>query len=595
MEIKGLDQSVQCEQFGTSAEAIMENNELKDYSNFSKEELLEKLKVIIESENITKIKNDVDTIKVAFYKRHKSEIEEDKTSFLAQDGNKEEDYKLPIDDCETRLKELLSIYRGKRDDHNKAIELEHQKNFEAKQQVIENLKALVEKGDGDAAAFDSFKKLQKEWSSIGQIDKAKLNDIWKSYHLYVENFYNILKVNKELKDLDLKKNFEAKNSLCEQAESLILEPMVVEAFRKLQDIHDAWREIGPVNNELKEEQWNRFKSASVIINKKHQDYFEGIKQEQVANLNLKKELCDKVVIINSSDISTRKTWETATEQVIDIQKIWKTIGFAPKKENTRIYEAFKSLCNDFFNRKKDYFVAKKENYSKNISLKKEICEKIEEYKLSEDWSKATSAILELQKSWKEIGIIPKKESDELWGRFRKSCDEFFARKALHFSEMEKVYEENLTEKLSIIEELKSFTAETPEKALDLLKAIQNKWGKIGYVPIKTRDRVLNEYRDIINNLFKTYKGSMYEHKMEKFKSKVSSIKANKGSLNHDRERLINKIKQLEADVILLENNIGFFAKSKNAQAMINDVENKIKATKENVISLKEKVKIIDNQ
>ncbi|MEG1554925.1 MAG: DUF349 domain-containing protein [Rikenellaceae bacterium] len=590
-----LDYPVQSEQLGTSAEEFTAETTTSEVNKSTKETLLDELKTIIDTKPCDEIKAEVESIKIAFYKKHKTEIDEAKAAFVAN-GGAEENFVPEVDDCEVRLKSLLAIYRQKKEQLTKSVEEEHAKNLAAKQAVIASLKELTESGNGDITAFETFKKLQQEWSNIGQVDKTKLNDLWKTYHLYVENFYNILKVNRELRDLDLKRNFEAKNEIRIQAESLILEPKVVDAFNNLQELHERWREIGPVSHELKEEQWNRFRNASVLVNKRHQDYFEGVKQEQLTNLNLKKELCDKVRTILESQPASRKEWETETAVISDIQKLWKTIGFAPKKDNTHIYEEFKGLCNDFFFKKHEYFMSLRERYDDNLSKKTELCLKAEELQMSEEWGSATAALLELQKAWKGVGSVAKKESDELWTRFRKACDTFFGRKSAHFEVQDKKYDDNLKAKLSIIEELKNFTATTPEAALDTLKEIQNRWGEIGFVSIKMKDKVQNEYRELINTLFKTFKGSYNEHKLDKFKNKVSSIKAtNPKGLNQDRERLLFKIKEVEGDIMLWENNIGFFAKSKNAEAMIRDVENKIKAAKESIVTLKEKIKIIDNK
>lgn len=601
METNGLNESVQSEQLEPAVQDTHNEPETTAFTGMSKDELLKTLGELIEEKPVTEIKADVDAIKVAFYKRHKSEVESEKAAFLAG-GGKEEDFKPQTDDSEKKLKELLAVYREKREKVNQDLSAEHAKNYAAKLEVIERLKRLVETGETDVNAFDTFKKLQQEWNSTGPVDKAKVNDLWNNYHLQVENFYNILKVNKELRDLDLKKNFEAKNALCEQAESLMLEPMVVEAFRKLQLLHDEWREIGPVAKELKEEQWERFKRASVIINKKHQDYFENIRQEQITNLNLKTELCNKARVIAEKELTTKKEWEEETNNILELQKLWRTIGFAPKKDNNRVYEEFRSLCNSFFAKKRDYFASLKGSYQENIDKKNELCLKAEElqsvdYQSNEEWGKVTEQLIALQKEWKSVGPVPKKESDELWARFRKACDGFFEKKSAFYESLDKQYDVNLKAKKDIIEELKNFSAESPAEALEKLKEIQSRWGQIGFVSIKVKDKVNSEYRELINGLFKTFKGDYNEQKLEKFKSKVSNIKSSKGkgALYSDREKMAARVRQLENDIALWENNIGFFAKSANAQAMIQDVENKIKAAKDNIQSLIEKIKIIDSQ
>ena len=397
-----------------------------------------------------------------------------------------------------------------------------------------------------------------------------------------------------MRDLDLKKNYEQKLALCEQAEALVLEPSIVEAFHKLQKLHDEWREIGPVANEYKEVLWNRFKEASSRINKQHQEFFENIKQEQLRNLELKSELCVKAEELAQQPLTSRKEWNKASEKLFEIQKVWKTIGFAPKKDNNAIYERFRNACDKFFEAKRTYYAGLKGEMEHNLQLKTELCEAAEALRDSEEWKKTTDELIALQARWKEIGAVSRRYSDQVWKRFRAACDKFFERKSAHFASVDGEHEENLRQKLALLDEMAA--ADVKAGGYDVIREFQRRWGEIGFVPIKQKDAVQKRYKAAVDALFSVLRGSERDRSMDRFREKVSTLKASGDRrLRSERERLYNKVRQLEQEIALLENNIGFFAKSKNAEALVADVRAKIARARGEMAAAIEKVKLIDRQ
>ena len=424
--------------------------------------------------------------------------------------------------------------------------------------------------------------------------QARVKDLWETYNLHVENFYNFIKINKELRDLDLKKNYEQKLALCEQAEALVLEPSVVEAFRKLQKLHDEWRETGPVPNEYKEALWERFKTASSRINKAHQEYFEGLKAEQTRNLELKTGLCAAAEELISRPLVSRKEWNRASDRLLEIQKTWKTIGFAPKKDNNRIYERFRAACDRFFEAKRDFYSGVKGEMEHNLQLKTELCEAAESLSGSEEWKKTTDELIALQARWKEIGAVPRRYSDQIWKRFRAACDAFFERKAAHFADVDSEQSENLRRKLALLDEMAA--ADIKTGGFDAIREFQRRWGEIGFVPIKQKESVQKRYKAAVDAMFDTLRGSERERSMGRFRERVSAMRAAGGGRRRtERDRLYNKVRQMEQDIALLENNIGFFARSKNADALVADVKAKIERQKEELQSTIEKVKLLDRE
>ncbi len=582
----------------TEEEIQLDNIELPpvDYSGYSKHELVETLALIIENRPPAEIRDDVDRIKSLFYKKLKNEAEEKKSKFL-QEGGKIEDYRVWIDPDDARVKNLLEKYKEKKTDYNKVQEAEKYENLKKKYDIIDKIKDLVNREESINKTFHDFRALQNEWHSVGVVPQSSLKDLWENYHHNVEIFYDYIKINKELRDLDLKKNLESKVLLCEKAEELLLEPNPVNAFRLLQDFHNQWREIGPVPIESKNEIWERFKEATSKINKRHHEYFEKQKDDQRKNLDAKIALCGEVEAINLLELKNFKDFDEKAEKVVELQKIWRTIGFAPKKQNNRVYQRFREACDIFFEKKRGFYADNKEIQLTNLQLKTELCIQAEALQNSTDWKTTTDALIRLQKEWKEIGPVPRKQSERCWKRFRKACDTFFNKKAEFFAQLDTSYEDNLKAKLEIIEELEKFEPGADvHAAFERLKELQKKWTDIGFVPFNMKDEITNRYRNALNKEFDKLKIGDEDKSILKYKTKLDNLKANpKASrkVRNEREKFFTKIKQLESDIVLWENNIGFFAKSSNADTMIREVEEKIENAKKLIKTLEEKVKMID--
>ncbi len=567
-----------------------------DYSGYSKHELVETLNLIIENRPPAEIKDDVERIKVLFYKKLKIESDEKRSKYFA-DGGKIEDYKPGTDQDEAKVKHLLEKYKEKKTDYIKVQEAEKYENLKEKYDIIDKIKDLVNREESINKTFHDFRELQNEWHAIGVVPQSSLKDLWENYHHAIEVFYDYIKINKELRDLDLKKNLEAKVLLCEKAEELMLEPNPVNAFRALQDFHNRWREIGPVPQESKNEIWERFKEATSQINKRHHEYFEKQKDEQRKNLEAKIALCEEVEAINLQEIKNFRDFDERAAKVVELQKIWRTIGFAPKKQNNKVYQRFRDACDAFFEKKRGFYADNKEIQLNNLQLKTELCIQAEALQESTDWKATSDALIKLQKEWKEIGPVPRKQSERCWKRFRKACDHFFNRKAEFFAQLDTSYEDNLKAKLDIIKELEEFDPGTDvQSAFDRLKELQRRWTDIGFVPFNMKDEITNKYRNALNKEFDKLKIGDDDKSILKYKTKLDNLKANpKASrkVRNERDKFFTKIKQLESDIVLWENNIGFFAKSKNADTMIKEVEEKIDSAKKLIKTLEEKVRMID--
>ena len=545
----------------------------------------------LEERPIQTLRPVVEAIKIAFYKQHRAKVEAERKAFLENGGN-EEEFTPSADPFEVRFKELFATYRNERDKHIATIEANKEENYKTKLHIIEELKELINSDETMNTTFARFRELQQRWKETGLVPQQHVKDLWETYNLHVENFYNFIRINKELRDLDLKKNYEIKLSLCEQAEELVLDNHVVEAFRKLQKLHDEWRETGPVAIEFKETLWERFKEASSRINKRHQEHFETLKAEQMKNLALKLELCEKTEALLARPILSRKEWSKASEELLQIQKVWKTIGFAPKKDNNRIYERFRAACDKFFELKRDYYSGQKSEMEHNLALKQELCAEAEAIAMSEDWKHATEELISLQARWKQVGPVARRHSDVIWKRFRAACDKFFERKAAHFSSVDSQHEENLKLKQALLEEMK--VADVKAGGFEAIKRFQQRWSQIGFVPIKFKDAIQKEYKAIVDGMFATLRSSERDRSMNRFRERVSNMKGG-NQLRSERERLFNKVRQLEQDIALLENNIGFFSKSKNAETLIADVREKIERSKRDMAEIIEKIKLIDEQ
>ncbi len=567
-----------------------------DYSGYTKNELVETLSLIIENRPPAEIRGDVERIKALFYKKLRQESEERKNKFL-ETGGKPEEYRAWIDPSEARVKHLLEKYRERKSDFNKIQEAEKIENLRKKYEIIDKIKELVNREESINKTFHEFRTLQNEWHSIGIVPQNALKDLWENYHHNVEIFYDYIKINKELRDLDLKKNLEAKVLLCEKAEELLLEPNPINAFRFLQDYHNQWREIGPVPPESKNEIWERFREATSQINKRHHEYFEKQKDEQRKNLEAKIALCQEVEAINQLEIKNFREFDEKAEKVVAIQKIWRTIGFAPKKQNNKVYQRFRDACDAFFEKKRSFYADNKEIQQNNLQKKIELCIQAEALQESTDWKAASDALIKLQKEWKEIGPVPRKQSEKSWKRFRKACDYFFERKAAHFSQLDTSYEDNLKAKIAVIEELENFEpGPDVQVAFERLKELQRKWTEIGFVPFGMKDEITNRYRNALNREFDKLKIADEDKSILKYRNKLENLRANPKSsrkIRNEREKFFTRIKQLESDIVLWENNIGFFTKSPNADTMIREVREKIENAKKMIKMLEEKVKMID--
>lgn len=567
-----------------------------DYSGYTKNELVDTLSLIIENRAPAEIRDDVDRIKVFFYKKLRHESEERKKKFL-EEGGKLEEYKVWVDPLDYRVKELLEKYRERKNDYNKVQETEKVENLSKKYDIIDKIKDLVNREESINKTFHDFRALQNDWHSIGVVPQSSLKDLWENYHHSVEIFYDYIKINKELRDLDLKRNLEAKVALCEKAEELLLEPNPVNAFRALQDFHNQWREIGPVPQESKNEIWERFKEATSQINKSHHEYFEKQKDEQRKNLEAKIALCEEVEAINQAEIKNFRDFDEKAEKIVALQKMWRTIGFAPKKQNNKVYQRFRESCDIFFEKKRGFYADNKEIQLNNLQVKTDLCIQAEALQESTDWKATSDALIKLQREWKEVGPVPRKQSERTWKRFRKACDQFFNRKAEYFANLDTSYEDNLKAKQAIIDELSKFDpGNDVHAAFERLKEIQRRWTEIGFVPFNKKEEITNAYRNVLNKEFDKLKIGDDDKNILKYRTKLDNLKTNpKASrkVRNERDKFFTKIKQLESDIVLWENNIGFFAKSTSADTLIREVREKIENAKRMIKTLEEKVKMID--
>jgi hypothetical protein len=567
-----------------------------DYSGFSKHDLVETLVLLIDNRPPSEIRDDVDRIKGLFYKKLKLESEDRKNKFL-EGGGKIEDYRPWVDPDDARVKHLLEKYREKKTDYSKIQETEKHENLAKKYDIIDKIKDLVNREESINKTFHDFRALQNEWHAVGVVPQTSLKDLWENYHHTVELFYDYIKINKELRDLDLKKNLESKVLLCEKAEALLLEPNAVNAFRALQDFHNQWREIGPVPQESKNDIWERFKEATAQINKRHHEYFEKQKDDQKKNLDAKIALCEEVEAIIKVEMKNFREFDERADKVVELQKIWRTIGFAPKKQNNKVYQRFREACDAFFEKKRTFYSDNKEIQLNNLQKKIELCIQAEALQESTEWKATSDALIRLQKEWKEIGPVPRKQSERCWKRFRKACDHFFNKKTEFFNDLDTSYEDNLNAKIAIIDELEKFApGGDVHGAFERLKDLQRKWTEIGFVPFEKKDEIANRYRNALNSQFDKLKIADEDKSILKYKTKLDTLKANpKASrkVRNERDKFFTKIKQLESDIVLWENNIGFFAKSTNADTMIREVEEKIESAKKLIKTLEEKVRMID--
>ncbi len=559
----------------------------------SRGELIAWFEKRMEEQPVQTLRREAEALKIAFYKQHRADVEAQRRAFVEAGAAKRSSHPRPTSG-KTGSRSSSGEYRRRRDEFIASLEEVKQANLQVKLRIIEELKELVDSDETLNHTFTKFRELQQRWKETGIVPQQHMKDIWETYNLHVENFYNFIKINKELRDLDLKKNYEQKTALCEAAEALVEEPSIVEAFHKLQKLHDEWRETGPVANEYKETVWERFKEASSRINRRHQEHFENLKQEQLKNLELKNGLCEQTEELVSQPLTTRKEWNRASDRLLEIQKVWKTIGFAPKKDNTRIYERFRNACDRFFEAKRAFYASMKDEMEHNLQLKNELCEAAEALQESEEWKKTTDELIALQTQWKEIGAVSRRHADAVWKRFRAACDRFFERKEQHFKEMGGEQEQNLARKLELLAEMAA--AEVREGGYETIREFQRRWSEIGFVPIKRKEEIQKRYKQTVDALFAQLRGSERDRSMNRFREKVSSLReAGSKRLHSERERLYGKVRQLEQEIALLENNIGFFSNSKNAEALVAGVRDKIRKAREEMAATVEKVKMIDRE
>lgn len=568
-----------------------------DYSTSTKNDLAETLSLIVENRPVNEIRDDVERIRILFYKKHKAEAEEQKEKFLAA-GGKLEEFRPGHDDAEKKVRSALDKYREKRSDQGRVLEAEKHENLKKKYEIIEKIKDLANREESINKTFHEFRNLQNEWHSIGIVPQLAIKDLWENYHHNVEIFYDYIKINKELRDLDLRKNLESKISLCEKAEELLMEPSAVNAFRMLQEFHNSWREIGPVPHESKNEVWERFKEATAKINKRHHEFFESQKDSQRKNFEAKIAICDKVEEINLQEIKSFHEFEEKSNEIVQLQKMWRTIGFAPKKYNNKVYQRFREACDSFFEKKRAFYSENKDSQLENLQKKTDLCIQAESFMESTDWKTSTDSLIKLQKAWKEIGPVPRKQSEKIWKRFRKACDYFFEKKSSHFSEVDTSYTDNLNAKKALIEELNNFDpAIEVKEAFEKLKDIQRRWTSIGYVPFNVKEEINLAYKKALNVQFDRLNIDDEDKNILKYKNKLDSVRTDPKlarKVRGEREKFYTRIRQLESDITLWENNIGFFAKSKTADSMISEVREKIENARKTIRILEEKVKMIDH-
>jgi hypothetical protein len=573
----------------TTEKTVVSTNKL------SKEEILDNLASLVESTTET-ARNEVEALKQAFYKIHRNEIEELKNTFL-KNGGEETDFVAPEDETENKLKELLTIYKEKR----AAILAEEEKvkaaNYALKLQLIDQLKALTESQEDFNKLYNDFKEIQQKWKEIKNVPQEYINDLWKNYQIYCEKFYDLIKINNQFRDYDFKKNLELKTSLCETVEKLQTETDVVSAFHQLQKLHQQWREIGPVAKDLRDELWNRFKTASTIINKRHQEHFETLKSKEQDNLEAKTAICEQIENIDFAALKSFKDWEDKNKEIISLQEKWKTIGFAPKKSNVKIFERFRTACDVYFNRKSEFYKNIKEEMEKNLALKKALCEKAEALKDSTDWKNTSEKLIALQKEWKTIGAVTRKHSDTIWKRFITACDYFFEQKNKNMSSQKNVEQTNLAAKIALIEKIKAIDESNHNEAISILKGYMAEWNAIGHVPFKEKDKIYKEYHEAIDNQFDRFRVDQSDRKMQAFRNNLNELgngEKGKGKLFNEREKLIRMYERMKNELQTYENNIGFLSiSSKGGGGLFKEMERKIEKLKDEMALTIKKIEAID--
>ncbi len=563
-----------------------------DLGSLSLAELSDMFDKLSQDDNRMRRYKEAEAIKSAFYKRLSKEKAEAGLGAKVDEPSSREDVieevapapveerDNPFEAIETAFKGVYANYKKERAEYNRQQDAQREDNFIKKQAVIEDLKTLVEKQEDISSTFPAFRELQNRWREIGPVPATKFRDLNDTYQFYVEKFYDMVKINRDLRDLDFKKNLEAKEEFCQAAEKLAENENVVEAFRELQKLHEQWKEFGPVAKEFRDSIWDRFKAATAVINKKYQAYFEGQKEKQQENLEEKAKLCEEVEAIAEKEVKSSNEWNQLSAQIEEIQKKWRTIGFATKKENQKIYDRFRAACDKFFARKRDYYAQFKDSMNENMEKKLSLIEKAEALKDSKEWKKTTEALIDLQKQWKEIGAVPRKKSEQLWKRFRAACDEFFTERDKN-AKPENDYYANLKAKKALIDEINAYESKDPEADQEAAREFAEKWRAIGFVPYKEKESVQKAYSEAFQAKFPDFS-------TRRPRSEGRGIGSSRKLLS-EKDRLVQEYNKLQQDIVTYENNIGFFSASKNSEPLIKQMQDRIDAAKQELKELEAKI------
>ena len=560
----------------------------------TKEEVIARLKDIASDvESVTKA--EIDGLKQTFYKLHNAEQEAARKKF-AEAGGAPEDYVPTPDPLEEDMKNAMSVIKNKRNELAAEVEKQKEMNLQVKLSIIEELKDLLESPEDANKNYTEFKRLQQQWNEVKLVPQASVNELWKNYQLYVEKFYDLLKLNNEFREYDFKKNLEIKTHLCEAAEKLAEETDVVSAFHQLQKLHQEFRETGPVAKELREEIWARFKAASTAVNRRHQQHFDALKEAEQQNLDQKTVICEIIEGIDYNELTNFAAWDAKTQEIIALQNKWKTIGYAPQKMNVKIFERFRAACDAFFNKKAEFFKTVKENMNENLEKKRALCEKAEALKDSTDWKATADTLVKLQKEWKTIGPVAKKHSDVIWKRFITACDYFFEQKNQAGASQRSEEQANLEKKRAIIAQLEAIGEETEaDTAIEQVRTLMKEWNAVGFVPFKDKDKVYKQYHALVDKLFERYNISQSNKKLSSFKNTISNIQeGSPQALYREREKLMRAYDNMKSELQTYENNLGFLnAASKKGNSLLTELNRKVEKLKADIDLVKEKIKVID--
>ena len=572
-------------------ETKAEEPEQKQYQ--TKKEVLERVREIAHSDEAPQ-KEEVDYLKTAFYKLHIAEREAKLKDYIEGGGDPEQ-YQITPDSEEESFKAEMSIIKEKRQQLFKEMEQEKQENLQKKLDIIEKIKAMVTSPEEANKSYKEFKALQDEWREIKNVPAERANELWRNYQLYVEQFYDLLKLNSEAREYDFKKNLELKTKLCEAAEKLAEETDVISAFHQLQKLHQEYRETGPVSKELREEIWTRFKTASTVINKRHQQHFENLRTKEEENLARKTELCEKAEALAAEENKGSGDWERHTKEMIELQAEWKTIGFAPQKMNVKIFERFRAACDDFFGRKAEYFRGLKDSFKENAEKKRALIEKAKALQDSTEWKSTSDKLINLQKEWKTIGMVPKKLGDQLWEEFLSTCNKFFEARNAAGAGTRSEERENLEKKRDVLERLKQVAEGAGENLQEQVQKLVEEYQSIGHVPFKEKDKIYEEYHAILDKLYKDLNITVAKRRLSKFKDNLKQVaERGENALDNERARLMRQYEQLKSEVQTYENNLGFLnASSKKGNSLIDEMNRKVQKLKDELQLVREKVKAID--